>query len=193
MPTKPAQLSEIQERWSPRAFTQENLSEPQLKQLLEAARWAPSCMNEQPWRFLVYTRHSTARTQVETYLDGGNYWAKQASHLIVACAHTHFSSSGAPNRHAYYDTGAAIMSLTLQAQHMGLAVHQMAGFAHQQLANDLSFPEHVHAVSMIAVGFQSNDITSLSEKHQSMEQAPRQRKPLHELAHQDVVSSDGLF
>ena len=192
MPAKLTQLSEIKDRWSPRAFTQETLSEVQINLLLEAARWAPSCMNEQPWRFLVYARDSQTRTQIESYLDGGNYWAKQASHLIVVCAHTRFANN-TPNRHAYYDSGAAMMSLTLQAQHMGLSVHQMAGFDHEQLAKDLSFPEHAHAVTMVAVGLSNEDITALSEKHQSLEKAPRQRKPLDAWVRQDTFSIDGLF
>ncbi len=186
-------LPEIQERWSPRAFSEKAVSESQLHLLLEAARWAPSCMNEQPWRFLVYTRNNEARTQIESYLGGGNYWAKEASHLIVACAHTRFSGNDAPNRHAYYDTGAAVLSLTLQAQSMGLGVHQMAGFDHEQLAKDLAFPEHAHAVSVIALGYPTDDISSLSEKHQSMEQAPRQRKAIDTLVRQNTTSVDGLF
>jgi nitroreductase len=186
-------LTEIQERWSPRVFTDADLSESHMQLLLEAARWAPSCMNEQPWRFLVYSRDNEARTQIEGYLSGGNYWAKKASHLIVACAHTRFSGNNAPNRHAYYDTGAAVLSLTLQAQSMGLGVHQMAGFDHEQLAKDLAFPEHAHAVSMIAIGYPSDDISSLSEKHQSMEQAPRQRKTLQTIARQNARTAEDLF
>jgi nitroreductase len=186
-------LSEIQERWSPRVFTEETVSESHLHLLLEAARWAPSCMNEQPWRFLVYGRDHETRTQIESYLGGGNYWAKKASHLIVACAHTRFSGSDAPNRHAYYDTGAAVFSLTLQAQSLGISVHQMAGFDHEQLATDLAFPEHAHAVTMVAIGHPSHDISSLSEKHQTMEKAPRQRKTIDSIVRQNTVSIDGLF
>lgn len=186
-------LTEIQERWSPRVFADTDIPESQIQLLLEAARWAPSCMNEQPWRFLVYPRNNEARTQIEGYLSGGNYWAKKASHLIVACAHTRFSGNNTPNRHAYYDTGAAVLSLTLQAQSMGLGIHQMAGFDHEQLAKDLEFPEHAHAVSMIAIGHPSDDISSLSEKHQQMEQSPRQRKALKDITRQNARSAEGLF
>lgn len=186
-------LSEIKERWSPRAFASEKLTEAQIELLLESARWAPSCMNEQPWRFLVFERGTEAHEKAATYLNGGNYWAKQASHLILVCAHTRFAASGQPNRHAYYDTGAAVMALTLQAQHMGIYLHQMGGFDVEQLTRDLNFPEHAHPVAMVAVGFKSPDVSELSEKHQELENAPRQRKPLSEISHCNRFSLDGLF
>lgn len=187
-------LSEIQERWSPRAFRAENLSAAQLESLFEAARWAPSCRNEQPWRFLVFGRDNAARAQIETYLTGGNYWARAASHLVVVCAISHFGGDASePNRHAFYDAGAAAMALSLQAQHLGISVHQMAGFDHRQLAQDLDFPDHAAAVTMLALGFRSEDIEHLSEKHQASEQAPRHRKSLEQLVVQDAMDVHGLF
>lgn len=187
-------LPEIRERWSPRAFQAQMLSESQLGLLLEAARWAPSCQNAQPWRFVVLSKGNEARAQVESYLTGGNYWAKHASHLIVACALTRFEAGqGAVNRHAFYDTGAAVLALTLQAQHLGISIHQMAGFDHQQLARDLQFPDYLEAVAILAVGFRSPQLDDLSEKHQQVEKAPRQRKPLHELYQQDTLPLHGLF
>lgn len=194
MSSTPPLLSEIQARWSPRAFRAEALSAAQLESLLEAARWAPSCRNEQPWRFLVFGRDNAARTQIESYLTGGNYWAKAASHLVVVCTLTHFDAgSGDPNRHGFYDAGAAAMALSLQAQHLGIAVHQMAGFDYAQLTQDLRFPDHAKAVAMMAIGFQSDDLSALSAKHQQVEQGPRQRKTLEQLSLQDTLDVHGLF
>ncbi len=183
-------LTEIYQRWSPRAFSEKDLSSEEIDLLFEAARWAPSCANEQPWEFLVYSRTDSEREKMEGYLSGGNYWAKSASHLVVACARTRFKESGKPNRHAYYDTGAAVLSLTLQAQHMGIHVHQMAGFDHEALEQDLKFDEHTNAVAMIAIGVASENIEKLSEKHQQIEKGGRQRKDKDQFMHLNATSLD---
>lgn len=185
-PTEAALLSEIKARWSPRALDSERQIPPELLQeILEAARWAPSCFNAQPWRFLIFPREAQLRSTVEAHLLENNYWAKQASVLIVIAAEKTFEHNGKPNRYAFYDTGAAVMSLLLQAQHRGLASHQMAGFQHEELSRALALPESAEIISLLALGYASEELEGLNEAHRERELAPRSRKAVAELARFD--------
>lgn len=167
----------IAKRWSPRAFDpHKELNAHELDLLFEAARWAPSCFNEQPWRFALFGREDTLRRDVEHCLVEGNAWAKQASHLLVVAACTRFQRNGKVNAHAWYDTGAAVMSLVLQATALELSAHQMAGFDKEKLAQTLSPPEHVELIAVVALGHGSDDLSALNEAQQEKERGPRQRK-----------------
>lgn len=174
-------LEPIRKRWSPRAFSEQTVSDEILHEALEAARWAPSCYNEQPWRFLVFDRQSEYRPIVESCLTGGNAWAKAASHLLVIATSTCFSKSQKPNRYAYYDTGAAALSLVLEAQSRGVSAHQMAGFDLVKLEQSLGLPQEADIIAVMALGYASEDTSQLPEHQQEKEQAPRQRKPLAEI------------
>jgi nitroreductase len=119
-------------RWSPRAFDEARpIAQEALTQLFEAARWAPSCFNEQPWRYLVCNRATEPDAWADVLaclVEGNRKWARRAPTLIAAIAASHFSDSGKPNRWAPYDTGAASENMFLQATALGLAMHQMGGF-----------------------------------------------------------------
>lgn len=169
------------DRWSPRAFKQDALPEHQIQALFEAARWAPSCFNEQPWLF-VYP--ATARHH-EIFLDllvpKNRRWACKAPLLLFLLARRHFGQSGKENRHALFDTGAAWMSLALQARRLGLYAHAMAGFdlerSYQQLHVD---PDKYTVVAAIAIGRHDSPV-DLPEDLLAME-TPNDRKASSEIA-----------
>src|SRR5829696_1208912 len=120
----------VRRRWSPRAFSSRAVERETLLSVLEAARWAPSSFNAQPWSFLVATQEDPAgfERMLNCLVPQNQAWAKAAPVLMIAVAKTHFEHNGKPNRHALYDTGQAVAFLTLQATALDLYVHQMAGF-----------------------------------------------------------------
>jgi len=141
------------DRWSPRAFKPEPVSEAELAQLFEAARWAPSSMNEQPWRF-VYARTPAALARFRPLLREMNQvWASRAPVLIFLFATRRFAADGRRNRTAQFDCGAAWMSLALQARKMGLYTHAMAGIHREATYEALGVPEDEYEVmAALAVG-----------------------------------------
>lgn len=170
-------------RWSPRAFD-ERLVDPKLLQsLLEAARWAPSSNNEQPWRFIVASKqHETDWNRLfECLAEGNRRWAVRAPVLILSVASLHFEDDGKPNRHAFHDTGLATENLVLQATAQGLIAHQMAGFDVEKARTDLRVPAGYEPVAMIAVGY-PGDPTVLPERLRARELQPRIRRPIGEWA-----------
>ncbi|PIQ26598.1 nitroreductase [bacterium (Candidatus Blackallbacteria) CG17_big_fil_post_rev_8_21_14_2_50_48_46] len=179
-------IDPIRERWSPRAFDpSQEIPAPLLAEVFEAARWAPSCFNEQPWRYLIFGKNDALRAEVEACLNPTNGWAAQASHLIVICALKTFSHNQKPNRHAAYDSGAASMALILQAQSRGLASHQMAGFKREELEKALQIPaESVECLAIMALGYacEAEEKSGLSPEQLEKEKAPRQRKALEQIA-----------
>jgi nitroreductase len=168
-------------RSSPRAFSSQPVEKEKLSLLFEAARWAPSSYNEQPWRFLVATRENEGQFDriLDTLVEGNRVWARHAPVLILAVAKRDFSHSGRPNRHALYDTGQAVANLTVEATALGLHVHQMAGFGPEMARRVFRIPEGYEAVTAIAVGYRG-DPEDLPEPLRSREVAPRTRKPLAE-------------
>lgn len=170
-------------RWSPRAFD-ERLVEPQLLQsLLEAARWAPSSNNEQPWRFIVASKqHETDWNRLfECLAEGNRRWAFRAPVLVLSVASLQFEDDGKPNRHAFHDTGLATENLVLQATAQGLVAHQMAGFDVEKARADLRIPAGYEPVAMIAVGY-PGDPAILQERLRERELRPRIRRPIGEWA-----------
>ncbi len=141
-------------RWSPRAMSGEEMSEAELFSLLEAARWAPSSNNNQPWRFL-YARRNTPHwsTFFNLLAEGNQVWAKNAAALLVVISKTTFDS-GKPARTHSYDAGAAWASFALQGSLMNLVVHGMQGFDYDQAKNVLNIPDDYSVEAMIAVGRQ---------------------------------------
>jgi nitroreductase len=168
----------IAERWSPRGFDRAHrVDDDQLTTLLEAARWAPSANNSQPWRFLVTHRGDHDFDRLADVLAAGNRgWAAHASALVLVAAQT-VDETGRPRPWAWYDTGQAVAALSVQAQVEGLAVHQMGGFDADAARHAFGLDETLVPVVVLAVGRRDAD-ADLPEPLASRERAPRTREPL---------------
>lgn len=179
----------IAHRWSPRAYDENKaVSQEQIISLLEAARWAPSCFGDEPWRFIVCDKNKEAtawENALACLVPGNQAWANNAPVLILICADTLFGHNGKPNRWGDYDTGAAAVSLCLQATSMGLATHQMGGFDEEKARETFQVPAQFHMMSMLAVGYAA-DTDTLSDELKERELAPRKRKALGELFYDGV-------
>ncbi len=174
-------IAALVERWSPRAYDPDAVVEPEtIRTILEAARWAPSANNVQPWRFIVARRGSEAFTTVHDALLGFNQtWADSAAVLVVNIAET-VDESGGARPWARYDLGQAVAHLTVQAQHEGLHTHQMGGFDAAGLHAAFALDPSLEVVSITAVGV-LGDVDALPDPLRQREVAPRRRKPLDEL------------
>ncbi|MCS6828688.1 MAG: nitroreductase family protein [Caldilinea sp.] len=169
----------IRRRWSPRAFADRPVEPEKLLSLLEAARWAPSSGNGQPWHFLLGVRGTAAHAALVDVLKESNAsWAAQAPVLMLTVAKM-TTASGRPNAHAFYDVGLAVMNLTLQATALDLYVHQMAGFYPDRARQRFAIPEGFEPVTAIAIGY-LGDPEMLDEKNRERELGPRSRRPLSE-------------
>jgi nitroreductase len=171
----------LSERWSPRAFdAAHDVSDDAVNALLEAARWAPSANNTQPWRFLVARRGDRNFAQLVELLAAGNQvWARHASALVLVAAET-VDESGTARSHALYDTGQAVAGLVAQAQAEGLVTHQMGGFDAAGAAQAFALPATLTPVVVVAVGKHDAEAV-LPEPLAARETAPRARRPLDEL------------
>jgi nitroreductase len=173
----------LKRRWSPRAFSDRPVEPEALRSLLEAARWAPSSSNEQPWSFIVVTRDNENEVEhgrlVSCLMDGNVPWAQRAPVLMVSVARMSFEDNTKPNRHALYDVGQAVANLSVQATALGLFVHQMAGFYPDKVRELYGIPKEFESVAAIALGY-PGDPESLPEKFRSREVAPRERKLMAE-------------
>lgn len=175
-------LPVVHSRWSPRSFADREVSTADLHRVFEAARWAASSYNEQPWRFLVGVRNSLTYKKIFDSLIGFNQgWAGSAPVLILGAASTKFSHNGTDNGYALYDLGAASSYLTLQAAALGLTTHQMAGFDQAAARQAFDIPATYALGSVIALGYQGEPAALGHEQMIAMEIAPRERKPLSEL------------
>lgn len=171
----------IAERWSPRSFDETAvLGHEQLVAMLEAARWAPSANNIQPWRYAVALRGSELFEQVfATLMPGNQTWAHRSSALIVAAAHT-LRADGKANAYASYDLGLANSLLTVQAHAMGLHVHQIGGFNKAAAATALALPEDVEPVVVLAIGT-VGEPEQLEGALHDREVSARERKSLEDI------------
>jgi nitroreductase len=170
-------------RWSPRAISNQAVSRELLHSVLEAARWAPSSYNMQPWRFLSFDRHhdeAAFQKAFATLVPFNQGWNANVPVLICVLAKT-LTPKGDVNRTAPYDAGAAAMSLTLQAHALGLATHQMAGFDINAFREAFSVPDDVEVIAMIALGHHG-DPALLDDVLRERENAPRVRAPIGEIA-----------
>jgi nitroreductase len=176
----------MQQRWSPLAFSEQAVEPEKLRSALEAARWAASSYNEQPWSFIVATKDNA--TEFERLLgclaEGNQEWAKQAPVLLLSVAKLHFERNGNENRHAFHDVGAAATTLALQATALGVYVHQMAGFDAAKAKEQYGIPDGYEPVAAIALGYLGNP-AALSERLQQREASPRTRKPLEQFVFTD--------
>ncbi len=173
----------LRHRWSPRAFDDRPIEPEKLRSLFEAARWAPSSNNGQPWRFLVATKDDKAGYDrlFNCLVKANQKSAYRAPVLMLSVAQLQFED-GSPNRHALHDVGMAAENLVLQGTALGLVAHQMAGFRIDQARADCKIPEGYEPVAMIAVGY-PGDPAQLSDRLRAREVQPRVRKPLTELVY----------
>jgi nitroreductase len=172
----------LQRRWSPRAFSAQPVEEEKLLTLLEAARWAASANNVQPWRFIYAAKEQDERYSklFECLNERNQFWAKGAPALIMTLVKTHFEQGGQPNKWALHDLGLAVGNLTVQASALDLYVHNIAGFSAEKARELFNLPPDVEPVTMIAVGY-LGDAEHLAEPLKERELAQQQRKPLAEL------------
>jgi len=169
----------LRERWSPRAFSSRPVEPDKLRRLLEAARWAPSSFNEQPWHFLIASREDQENFErmLGVLWEGNRVWAAAAPLLMVTVARKQFARNAKPNRHAWHDVGQAISHLTFQAAAEGLFVHQMAGFDPEAARGLFDIPDDYEAVTAVAIGY-PGDPAMLTDQLREMEVAPRKRRAL---------------
>lgn len=174
----------IANRWTSLAFdVNRPVTHEQILTLLEAARWAPSCNNVQPWRYLVFNKATAAESWQQAFsclAEGNQVWVNNAPVLLLATTHNFFTHNGQPNRWAQHDCGAASENICLQATSMGLMAHQMGGFDPHKAHELFGIPNDFTCMSMIAIGYQA-DPQILAAKYQERELAKRQRKPLEEV------------
>ena len=170
-------------RWSSRAFDpKRQVAREHLLTLLEAGRWAPSCNGDEPWRYLIWDRGRDPegfQKAFDCLSENNKKWVKNVPLLMLSCAGSIFGATGKPNRWTQHDTGAASVSIALQAVALGLMVHQMGGFDADKARAAFSVPAEYTPMAMIAVGYQTEpDI--LDEETKKKELAPRARRPLGE-------------
>ena len=183
-------LDVIKERRSIRAFSDKPVKEEKIKALFEAARWAPSAMNEQPWQYIYAQKEDSAlfNSIAEALMPGNRIWASNAPVLIVSMARKTFIDNGSHNSSAAHDTGMANYALSLQATKMGLFTHMMGGFDHNQLKQNLNLPEDLQPIVVIAVGY-SGDANILPEPLKQRENAMRSRKNHYEFVFSPAQSN----
>jgi nitroreductase len=172
-------IEPILERWSPRAFSDRPVSADDMHTLLEAARLAPSCKNQQPWRFVYAHAGTEGFDRLVALLDDWNsQWAPTAPVLMLTLAKKTFDD-GVDNAHAWHDVGLAMGQLLVQATSMGLSAHQMAGFDWRGAPDALGLPDDLQPVAMVALGY-VGDPSRLPEDLDEV--GARSRKPLSEIA-----------
>lgn len=171
----------IQNRWSPRAFAEKPIPNETLRSLFEAARWAPSSSNEQPWAFVVAAKEEPENFAkiLSTLVEFNQTWAKDAPVIGIAVSEMEFARNQRPNRNAFYDTGAAMAYLTTEATARELFVHQMAGFDPHKAIEVLHIPKGWEPIAAFVIGY-AGDPDSLSDVLRQRELAPRSRKPISE-------------
>ena len=171
----------LRRRWSPRAFANQAVEPETLGSLVEAARWAPSCFNEQPWSFLVATKDNDSehRRMLECVVEGNVGWAQHAPVLMISVAKLAFDRNGKPNTHAWHDVGLAVGNMLVQATALGLGAHQMAGFYPEKAKEVYGIPDGHEPVAAIALGYPGNS-QSLPDELQRRERGVRSRKAMNE-------------
>jgi len=170
----------LRTRWSPRAFTNRPVENKNLLALLEAARWSPSSMNEQPWHFMLAAKHDDPEAYRQLYkcLSKSNQrWVHRAPVLLLAAAKLHNARTGEPNVFAWYDVGQSVAFLTVQATALGLAVHQLGGFDRGKAREIIRLPDGYEPIVMLCIGY-ADSPEVLPDDLRVREEAPRFRKPL---------------
>ncbi|MBT9331562.1 nitroreductase family protein [Paracidobacterium acidisoli] len=170
----------ILRRWSPRAFSGRDISSEDLTKIFEAAHWAASSFNEQPWRFFVGRRNDPTWKKIfDSLMEFNQSWTKSAPVLILSIAKKTFSHNGAPNAFALHDTGAATATLALAATALGFHTHSMAGYDQQKARGLFAIPSDYDMGAVTAAGY-FGDPDQLPGQMKERELAPRERRPLSE-------------
>lgn len=171
----------VEQRWSPRAYSDKPVEKEKLNSILEAARWAPSAFNEQPWRFIVGKKgDNTYDSILSTLVDWNILWAGNAPVLILNIAKKTFTHNNKQNVTFKYDLGQAVGFMILEAVNQKLYTHQISGFDAEKAAELLNIPADFQAVSVTALGYYGK-LQELPEDMAEMETKPRERKELSEL------------
>jgi nitroreductase len=171
----------LADRWSPYGFEDRSVSEADLHSLFEAARWAASSYNEQPWNYLVATREKPQEfgRLLSCLVEANQAWAKAAPVLVLGIVHLRFAKNNQDNRAAVHDLGLAAGNLVAEATARGLSVHQMIGILPDKAREIYQIPEHFEAWTAMAIGYKA-DPAKLPDALKERDLAPRQRKPLSE-------------
>jgi nitroreductase len=169
----------VRRRWSPRAFSQQPVEDEKLRSLFEAARWAASSFNEQPWSFIIATKSNQEQYAklLNCLMEKNQQWARLAPVLMVSVAKLKFEKTGKPNRHAFHDVGLAMGNMLVEATSLGLFVHQMAGFSPEKVRETFGVPEDFEPVAAIALGY-ADKPDVLPQAFRQQEIGPRRRKPI---------------
>jgi len=169
----------LRHRWSPRAFDSRPVEPEKLRALFEAARWAASSYNAQPWFYIVATKDDPENYKrvLDSFVEFNQGWAKNAPVVALSVARMKFEHNGEPNNHAFHDVGQATANLALEATNLGLQIHQMAGILPEKARQIFSIPSGYEAVAGIAIGYPGNP-ESLPDHLRQREMAPRERKPV---------------
>jgi nitroreductase len=182
-------LEIIQERWSPYSFSPAPVEDFKLKAMFEAAGYAPSCNNEQPWLFVITTRED--ETVFDDFIgfmaDGNKIWAKNAYAIVISMARMKFSYNGKPNRWAFHDTGMAVSNLLLQALALDVYVHQMGGYSVEKVKDYFKLGDDIEPVAMMAVGY-LGDGSSLTPELFKRDEARRPRKSINEFVYKNSLN-----
>ncbi|MEM1328405.1 MAG: nitroreductase family protein [Bacteroidota bacterium] len=172
-------LQLLQDRWSPRVFTDTEPTDQELRQLFEAASWAASSYNQQPWRFIVARKGTDTYKKIYDLLSDFNQsWVD--SPVLVLTAYKKTFDDGKENFHALHDLGACVTSMTIQAQSMGIALHQMAGVDFEKAKEEFNIPDDFHVATAITIGFYGGNPEKLEDDLQKQEKQARERKPQSE-------------
>ena len=182
-------LEIIQERWSPYSFSSIPVEEFKMKAIFEAAGYAPSCNNEQPWRFVFTTQQDKKvfNDYVGFLVDGNKVWAKNAYALVISMVRTKFTYNSKPNRYAFHDTGMAVTNLLLQALSLDVYVHQMGGFSIEKVKEYFNLTGEIEPVAMMAVGY-LGDGMSISPELLMRDEKRRPRKTVKEYVFKNSLS-----
>jgi nitroreductase len=173
-------LPEIKKRLSPVLFKKDVVEKEKMDVLIEAARWAPSCMNNQSWNYVLVDKEAPTRSALEEGLSRGNAWAKEAPYLIAVGAMPEEACQVNGIPYYAYDVALSVMSLVIEAEHQGLRVHQMAGWDESTVKKALKFPDGYRVVVVFALGYEEdpkNVWNELDERTRAKTERTRTRKP----------------
>jgi nitroreductase len=181
-------IESIRKRWSARAFSKRQINQEQINTLFEAASWAASSMNEQPWLYIYASREdeNTFQKMLDCLSSGNQPWAKNASLLVLSLTKNRFEKTGHVNRHALYDTGAANTNLILQATEMHIYAHQMGGFDHEKTKAEFNLADDVEPVVFIAFGY-LDEAETLPEPFKTRELTERKRKAIEDFVFREKL------
>ncbi|MFG0252037.1 MAG: nitroreductase family protein [Phycisphaerales bacterium JB038] len=174
-------LDLIRQRWSPYGYSNKPVPAEHVLAALEAARWAASSYNEQPWRFVLASQCDEAgyAKALGCLVEANQAWAKNAPVLLITFVKKTFARNGNPNRTAEHDLGLAVGNLSLEATRRGLYVHQMGGIDTAKAEREYGVPDDFAAVTAIAIGYRE-DPSKLPDEVRQTDEAPRQRRPLEQ-------------